>query len=128
MSALIMWINNHEARIFRFNPDGESMLRIRFKGKHHHAEVHGRNHSKSEGDAEKFYHEVIEEMSNDKDYQWLIVGPGLAHTHFKHILDRQYPALAKCVVGVEPMADLTDGQIKKHAHEFFRNRGVFEAI
>jgi stalled ribosome rescue protein Dom34 len=117
MSALIMWINNHEARIFKFNPEGVSMRRLQYKGKHHQV-----------GDPEKFFHEVIKVMNNDKDYQWLIVGPGLAHTHLKHILDKQFPELAKCVVGVEPMAEASDGQIKNYAHEFFKHRGIFEAI
>lgn len=125
MSALIMWINSHEAKVIKFEVNGPVVRNFRHHGKHHQAEVHGKNHSKAEGDAVKFYHEVIRELEKEKDSQWLIVGPGLAHTHFKHILDREFPNLSKCVVGVEPMADASEGQIKKYAHDFFRQRGVF---
>lgn len=128
MSALIMWINNHEARIFKFNPNGVEMRRIEQKGPHHQAEVHGKNHPKSQGDSDKFFHEVAKEMSHEEGSQWLVVGPGLAHTHFKHILDKEFPKLAKCVVGVEPMAHATDGQIKDYGHKFFKHKGVFEAL
>ncbi len=128
MSALVMWINSHEAKIFKFEPEGVQFRKIEYKGKHHVSEVHGRNHSKSEGDSDKFYHEVIKDLERDKNCQWLIVGPGLAHTHFKHILDKEYPQLSKCVVGVESMQEVSEGQIKDYAHRFFKHKGVFEAL
>lgn len=128
MSALVMWINTHEAKIIKFTPKGTEFKRLEKHGRRHQAEVHGRNHSKAEGDAEKFYHEVAEALRPEKDSQWLIVGPGLAHTHFKHLVDKKYPNLSKCIVGLEAMDELSDGQIEDHARRFFKHKGVFDSI
>lgn len=128
MSALVTWINSHEARIFKFKPTGVEVSKVEIHGPHHHAEVHGKNHTKSEGDIEKFYRQVITTLGAEKDAQWLILGPGLAHTHLKHIVDKDFPQLSKCIVAVEPMANATDGQIQDYARKFFKHRGVFEAL
>ncbi len=128
MSALVMWVNSHEARIFKFTPTEVKQRKIELHGKRHHAEVHGRNHSKAEGDSEHFYRELIKDLELEKKCQWLIVGPGLAHTHLKHILDKDFPHLSKCVVGVESMQESTDGEIKDYAQRFFKHLGVFDSI
>ncbi len=128
MSALVMWINNHEAKIIKFTPNGTELKHLEKHGRLHHSEVHGRNHAKSEGDAVKFYNEVAEALRHETKSQWLIVGPGLAHTHFKHLVDKKYPELSKCIVGLEPMEELTTGQIEDHARRFFKHKGVFDGL
>ena len=109
-------------------PNGLTKTVKKLHGPVHHAEVHGMNHTKSQGDAQKFYQEVIDGLDPVKFPQWLIVGPGLAHVHFQHLLNKSYPQLAKCVVAVEPMQNLTDNQIVAYAKNFFTKRGVFSSI
>lgn len=128
MSALTIWLDSHEAKIYQFSPNGLTKTVKKLHGPVHHAEVHGMNHTKSQGDAQKFYQEVIDGLDPVKFPQWLIVGPGLAHVHFQHLLNKSYPQLAKCVVAVEPMQNLTDNQIVAYAKNFFTKRGVFSSI
>jgi len=129
MISVAIWISSDDARIFTFKADGVETHHMHSHGPKHTSETHGRNHPKDAGDAEHFFHQVAEYMaSHAKGARWLILGPGLAKTHFKSHIERHHAAHAKSVVGVEAFDKGTDGEIKNFAHDFFKKLGTFDAL
>lgn len=128
MQSLAVWLTSDEARIFKFTPGGVETQHMRRHGQKHPAESLGRNHGKDAGDAEHFFHEVAEQLVKDKADHWLIVGPGLAKTHFKHHIETHHKPLTKRIIGVETMDKATDGEITNFAHDFFKRQGVYEGL
>jgi stalled ribosome rescue protein Dom34 len=125
--ATVLFINQSEARIFRLKPEGTESETLHPHGPQHHAETQGRNHSKKEGDAEHFYHQVAEHLSKQPSDRWLVVGPGLAKKHFQSHVESHHKNSAKKIVGVETMDKSTDGEIIKFAHDFFKKWDVYNA-
>lgn len=125
MSAMMIWIDSQEAKLFTFEADGVRTQHLKPHGPHHHDQSLGRNHTKAEGDAQKFYHEVCQHLAAEKSVRWLIAGPGLAHTHLVHHLEKHHPALKAKVVGVQALEKMSDGQLIDKAKEFFSHQGVF---
>lgn len=128
MVSTAVWITSDEARIFKFAPEGIIPQHLRKHGPKHSAEVHGRNHTKQEDDSERFFHEVAQQLIKDKADRWLILGPGLAKSHFKSHVERHHANYTRNIVGVEAMDKATDGEITHFAHDYFKKLGVFDSL
>lgn len=128
MISAAVYITSDEARVFKFNASGVETHQMHRHGPKHHTESLGKNHSKEQGDAEHFFHEVAEFLIKDEAERWLIIGPGLAKTHFKSHVERHHSQQAKRIVGVEAMDKATDGEITHFAHGFFKKMGLFEGL
>lgn len=128
MISLAMWITSDEARIFKFTPNGVESHRMHKHGPKHAHETQGRNHPQKGGDADHFFHEVAEHLGKEKADHWLIVGPGLAKTHFKGHVESHHAQLAKKIIGVESMDKATDGEITNFAHDFFKKQGLYQGL
>ncbi|NJL24515.1 MAG: hypothetical protein HC902_04660 [Calothrix sp. SM1_5_4] len=127
MSLIAIWIDSSHAKVFRFQPDGTAQDEVlKPHGSHHHAEVHGRNHTKAEGDAEKFYHQVAEHLLREPAAKWLVMGSGLGHTHFVHHVQNHHARHAQNILANRTTDHLTDGQIKAEARKFFVEQGLIE--
>lgn len=126
MSARIaVWIDSSEAKIFKFKPEGMETLHLKPHGHSHHAEVHGKNHTKHEGDNEKFLHEVAQLLTSEKDSKWYIMGPGLVHTHLCNHLKSHHGHSAAQILGNEPADHASDAQLAAKAREFFKKVDLF---
>jgi len=125
MFASVIFIEQNEARIFKLKPSGVESEKLHPTGPKHPTESQGRNHTKKEGDAEHFYHEVAEYMAKQGSDKWLVLGPGLAKKHFQHHIESHHKGNAKKIVGVETLDKSTDGEILKFAHSFFKNFDQF---
>lgn len=127
MKALAVWIDSQEAKIFKFTYAGVENLHLKSHGKTHHAEVHGSNHPKAAGDAEKFFHEVSQNLKNETASQWLLMGPGLAHTHLEHHIQKHHPHMKPQILASEAVDHhLTEKQIIAHARKFFIDKGIIK--
>lgn len=120
---LAVWIDSQEAKIFNFTPEKVETTHMKMHGSTHHGQGH--NHSQVSPEVEKFYHEVCHQMEKDKASKFLLVGPGMAHTHLKVHMEKHHPALVKNILGVEAMEKLSDGQIIDHAKDFFKKHDLY---
>lgn len=125
MYASVIFIDQSEAKIFKLKPGGVESETLHPRGGTHHSESQGRNHTKKEGDAEHFYHQVAEHMVKDPASRWLVLGPGLAKTHFQHHVQSHHAASSKKIVAVEALGKSSDGEILDYARTFFKKWDQF---
>jgi len=117
----VVWIDSHEARVFKF--DREDVEKQRIKGEmpfhqvHHKAGSIGSGHAR---DDEHYFHSVVEAMADSAE--WLVVGPGEARKDLVKHIEKHDPRLKAKLVGVEAADHPTDGELLKHA------RAVFDAV
>lgn len=123
-TPLAVWIDSSQAKFFKFNETGVETTHMKPHGPTHHAETLGRNHTKAEGDTEKFYHQVAEFLQKDPDSKWFVMGSGLGHTHFVHHIQKHHPKFAANIVGSRSVDHQTDNQIKAEAKKFFEESGL----
>ena len=126
MIAAVVWIASDEAKIFKFGAEGVESTHLCESGPLHHAETAGRNHPKKGGDSDRFLHHVADTMISLNAERWLVLGPGVAKTRFKHLVEKDFATIAKRIVSVIPMDKSTDGEIKDFAHDFFKKEGLYE--
>jgi stalled ribosome rescue protein Dom34 len=110
----VVWLDREEARLTHFSE--EQMRRERVRATRHDHHTH-----RLEGDEKEslpFYREVAHRLSGSG--RILILGPGLAKTHFRALLDQEFPGLARQVVGCETVDHPSDGEITAYAARFFR--------
>lgn len=128
MSSLAVWMTSDEARIFTFDPSGPEAKHVSRHGKKHQREVQGKNRPQQGGDADRFYHKLASELAATRATRWLVIGPGLAKTHFAEHVRAHHPRDASKILAVETLDRATDGEIKNFAHDCFKRHGVFEPV
>lgn len=129
MSAVIVWLDTHEAKLFHLLPAGVQVEKIHHHGKTHHSETLGRNHSVDQSDEGKFYHDLVAKLKTIAGTEWLIAGPGMGRKHFATYMEKHSPNLIQHVKGNEAMdAKLTDNQIVAEGRKFFKHEHTFESI
>lgn len=127
MSALIIWLNTQEAKLFHLLPTGVKTEKINLHKKAHHAEVHGKNHSREESDEGRFYHHLCEALEKDTSTEWLVAGPGQGRKNFVSHLLKHHPKLKNRIAGEQTMDALTDNQIVAEGRKFFKHSHMFKS-
>ena len=115
MPLTAIWIDQSHAKIFNLSPEH---LTTEKKLKHH--EIRHHTHAIDQIEAQFHEHEfqkIILKLVADAE-QILLLGPGVAKTHFQHFLDTRHPAIAKKVVACENMDHPTDPQIAAFAKKY----------
>jgi len=121
MAHIILWIESDHAHIFNLSDAGIEKTKIKRNGSDHHTF----NKKDHHGDpaTNHFFKEVAEHINRAEEV--LLVGPGLAKTHFKRFLEAERPNVAKLVVGAEDVDHLTDNQILALGRKFFKTFNLF---
>ncbi len=115
----VVWIDHHEARVIYFNADDADEKTVHPAHPSHH--LHHKSGSAS-GTHDKgepsFYHGVADALGEAKEF--LVVGPSTAKTEFVTWLRGHSPSLINRLFGVEPLQQMSDGQIVAEARRFFK--------
>ena len=117
-SHSVLWIDQHEAKIFRF--DAETFSASHIESPHRHVRKHPqvtaeRSHPT---DAQHYFHEVAQALEGAEEI--LVVGPSTAKLEFiKHVPKHDH-ALEPKIVGVETVDHPTDRQLVAYARTYFR--------
>lgn len=117
----VVWIDHHEARIFRFDNESSQAVHHTIRAEHSPAHLHHKANTIGSGHA-AINHAYLEKVAVDiSDARAvLIVGPSSAkHEFYKH-LEEHHQALLKQIVGVEAMDHPQDGPLLAHAVQAFR--------
>lgn len=117
MISSAIWITSDSARSFRLTPEDVIETNFKLAGPRHHGSEHGPHHADTQ-DNERLFSEISTKLIKGSDDRFLILGPGLAKTHFQKYLTSHYPKAN--IVGVETTDKLTDGEILDFAHRYFR--------
>ncbi len=115
----IVWIDHHEARIFRFNWAEHDRQVIRPD----HAVVHihhraGSVDGKRADEDQGFYAAVAAALADAGAF--LVTGPANAKTELVKHIERSQPALHARLAGVETVDHPSDGVLLDHARRVFR--------
>ncbi len=81
---------------------------------HHKAGSIGSGHLH---DAPAYFAAIAQTLNDYREI--LVVGPAETRTEFQTYLAGHSPAIAKRVLGIEPMAQASEGEIIDHARRFF---------
>ena len=114
----VMWIDHHEARIFRVDAGTVDAEAIRAPQRHVHRHPKGptaeHNHP---DDMHRFFHDVAQALEGADEI--LIVGPSTAKLQFLKYVHKQAETLEAKIVGIETVDHPTDGQLVAHAKHYF---------
>lgn len=125
MSAFVISLSHEEASVFKLIPtkNGGKPEVTHLKATHH--DHHTSHTQDSVANHDKFFANISSHLNGASEI--LLVGPGLAKTHFKNYLEKHSAELAKAVVGAES-ADthhLTENQVLAMARKFFKSYEMF---
>jgi stalled ribosome rescue protein Dom34 len=121
-----VWLDHHEARIFRIERDtfDESTLRAPTHHVKRHPE-HKAGERSHPDDAKRFFREVARAL--DSAAEVLVVGPSTAKLQFLKFVHEHDLKLEQRIVGVETVDHPTDAQLaafaRRYFHGFDRMRG-----
>jgi stalled ribosome rescue protein Dom34 len=119
MSAYVVWIDSHEAKLFDLNGKKQEPKHFHTHGAKHPAQPHGKHAGAHHPESEHLFADVSQTLQ--KASQILVIGPGEAKTHFKSYLEKHFASsLGKKIVGVETVDHPTDNQIVALAGRFFK--------
>ena len=121
MATFVVWIDRDKAKIFHMQPGDHSHEILKRHEVFHHT---AGDHDKLTN-SDQLFNQTATHLLGAKEI--LVMGPGLAKTHFVNYLKTHHHAdLAKAVVAVETVDHPTDHQILEYAGKFFRKIDVFK--
>jgi stalled ribosome rescue protein Dom34 len=125
MSALLIWMTKQEAKLFYVEAESINYEKFQFSGPQHPTETLGVNHSKTESDEERFFHQLAQKLKTVKARTWLLMGPSLGATHFKHFLEKHHSELSAKVIGVEKVDKMPDSEILSVGRKFLQHHYLY---
>lgn len=117
----LVWIDHHEARIFRFDSEVAEATHHIIRDEHSPSHLHHKANSIGSGHV-PVSHAYLEAVAMDiiDARAILIVGPsGAKHELYKHI-EQHHPSMLNEIVGVETLDHPGDGPLLAHAARSFR--------
>lgn len=122
MAYVVVWMDTDEAKLFSFQPGQVKKDHVKISAQEA-KQAHDRDHHK---DPIHFYQDVVTKVKTATEI--LLVGPGMAKTHFSHYIEKHNGDVKKKIVGVQNMDHPTDNQIVAEARKFFKAHDLFESI
>ena len=113
----VLWIDQHEAKIFR--AEGDAFTSAGVESAHRHVHRHSKTTAEHShpADAQRYYHDVAKALEGAA--QILVVGPATAKLEFiKHVHKHDHELEPK-IIGVETVDHPTDGQLIAYARKYF---------
>jgi stalled ribosome rescue protein Dom34 len=115
----VIWIDHHEARIFRLGPNDVEQFTLHpdhpTRHIHHKANSIGSGHASADHD---YLHAVAESIADAGEV--LITGPANAKTELLKHIHQHDPNLMNSIVGVETVDHPSDGQLLGYARKYFK--------
>ena len=123
MAQYVVWLDSVKAQIFNLTPEGVVKTHLEKTEVDHH--THSKKDVEVDTGTEHFFHGLCAKFADAEEI--LLLGPGLAKTHFKTYLEKHQPSgLAKKIIGIENSDHPTDNQILAEARRFFKTYNLFQ--
>jgi len=119
MSQMAVWMDHHEARIFRVDAQNFDEEIVNWAPNHVHrhpedADTRTRNHP---DDEHRFFRDVARSLASASAV--LLLGPSVTKLKFIRYVHDHDRALVPKIVGVESASHPTDKQIVAHVRQYF---------
>jgi stalled ribosome rescue protein Dom34 len=111
----VVWMDHQQAHVLQF--DAEAVQAQRIHARSHHSSRHADHHGGGERELSAFHEEILAALAGA--HEVLLVGPGLAHEHFKRWCEQHHAAMAKTIVGSDKSDHPTDPQLVALARSYF---------
>jgi len=115
---LAIWLDQDQARIFHIDPDRieEATLAAphRLQSKHP-KRVNAAGEPRA---SKRFLSEIAEALAGAEEV--LVTGPSMTKHEFFKFLRKHAPTLEPRVVGIESIADTSDGTFLRYAQQYFK--------
>lgn len=113
-----VWIDHHEAKVFRI--DAESFSESTIRAPHHHIRrfPEGPRTREHPADEQHFFHNVA--CALDGAEEVLVVGPASAKLEFMKHVRKHDRGLEPKILGVETADHPTDGEFVDYVRRYFR--------
>jgi len=119
----VVLIDHQEATIFEFGTAGVDKLRIRAEDRG--GNIHHKSGSMGSGHTHTDTHFLAKVAAGLKPtHEVLIVGHGEAKTEFAHYIRDHVPDLAKKILGVEAVGNVSEGEVLAFARKFFEAKDL----
>ncbi len=120
MSHFVVWLDSEQAHLFQFSPGKVEKHHI----DRHEPEHHTHNKHDVPKNSQHLFQEVAERLKGAA--QVLLVGPVLAHDHFKtYLAGHHHTELAAKIIGSERLDHPSDNQMEAFARKFFKDHNLF---
>jgi len=121
----VVWIDHHEARVFRFSPTDVATLVLHpehpTRHIHHKANSIGSGHAAED---HNFLQAVAQSIADAGAV--LITGPANAKNELVKHIDRHDHGLMKIIAGVETVDHPSDAELVAHARHYFKAEDLME--
>ncbi len=114
----VVWIDHHEARIFKFSATEADKLVVHAQNPHLHLHHKASAIGDGRAAADPAYFDRVANAI-EETHEILIAGPANAKHELQHYIEKHRPQLAKKIVGVETVDHPTDGALTDHARRYF---------
>ena len=115
----VIWIDQHEARVFHFSPTDVEQLVLHpdhpTRHIHHKANVIGSGHA---AEAHAYLQAVADSIADAGVV--LITGPANAKTELAKHIHRHSPGLMSAIVGLETVDHPSDAELVAYARKYFK--------
>lgn len=116
----VVWIDHREARVIHFNADDAEEKTVHPAHSSHHLHHKSGSPSGTHDKGEPAYFSDVAAALGEAT-EFLVVGPSTAKTEFVTWLRGHSPPIAERLCGVEPMQQMSDGQVVAEARRFFKS-------
>lgn len=124
MSACVVWIDSQRARVFKISAEGIQKKMM----KQHAVQSVGAHHDNHKHNSDEHFFQDVATFVGSPD-ELLVFGSGKAKNHFKNHLEKHNRNdLARHLVGVETLGNLSDNQILEAARKFFKKFSTYNAV
>lgn len=115
MSHFVVWLDSEHAHLFKLQPGSKAEKHLIER---HEPDHHTHNTRDVPKNSQHLFRDVAERLKDASAV--LLVGPVLAHDHFKaYLAEHHHAELAGRIVGSERMDHPSDNQIEALAEKFF---------
>ena len=132
MSAIIIWMDTVEAKLFEIDKDSINAEKIVFHGHVHPKETLGKNHPIKQSDEQTFYRQLIKKIRDtvkDKiSTKILLMGPSLGVTHFSSYSEHAAPDIFKLIIGTEKVDRMPDSEILSIGRKYLQHFFLYHAV
>ena len=115
MSLVAVWVDQNQANLFQFTSGGIKKDHLKGHFPQHH--THGKDNVEDQRHEEAMFKELMPKLQSAS--QILILGPGMAKTHFKKYIENHNGSLKGKIVGCETTDHPSEPQLLSLASKFF---------
>lgn len=117
MATYVIWLDSHEAKVFKKDGASKTLLHAHTHGTKHPHSPHGKHTSGHHPEEIALFKDLAPTLKDASVI--LLMGPGEGKVQFQKYLKEHHAGIAQKITGVETVDHPSDPQILEFAEKFF---------